>query len=294
MEVDINYLIKQLINGLAVGSIYALIAVGYNMVYGILELVNFAHGDVYMFGTFIAMSLILAGVPIPLAILIACLAGGLLGMLVERIAYRPVRNAPRVVPMISAVAAAFVLRNLAQLIWGTQTKPFPALIPEQTIRLGDIEINTLQVIIMAIALTLTAIFSLIVKKTKLGKATRSVAQDIPASRLMGIEVNRIIRFVYFAGGFFGVSGGILFAMYYAIWIGMGFLGTMNAWIACIIGGIGSLQGAFVGGILLGLFQVFISGYVSSAYRDAFTYGLVMVILLVRPKGIFGRQIAEKV
>jgi branched-chain amino acid transport system permease protein len=294
MEFDINYLIKQLVNGLAAGSIYALVAVGYNMVYGILELVNFAHGDVYMFGTFIALSLITFGVPVPLAVLLACIAGGLLGVFVERVAYRPVRNAPRVVPMISAVAAAFVLRNLAQLIWGTQTQPFPELIPAQIVRVGKIEFNSLQLIIMAIALTLTFIFSLIVNKTKLGKATRSVAQDIPASRLMGIEVNRIIQYVYFAGGFFGVAGGILFSMYYAIWIGMGFLGTMSAWIACIIGGIGSLKGAFTGGILLGLFQALISGYVSSAYRDAFTYGLVMVILLVRPKGIFGRQIAEKV
>lgn len=289
-----NYLIRQLINGLAVGSIYALIAVGYNMVYGILELVNFAHGDVYMVGTFIALSLLLGDLPIPLAILIACICGGLLGILVERIAYRPVRNAPRVVPMISAVAAAFVLRNLAQLIWGTQTRPFPELIPNRMISIGGVEVNSLQLVILGIALFLTAVFTLIVRKTKLGKATRSVAQDIPASRLMGIEVNRIIMFVYFAGGFFGVAAGVLFAMYYAIWIGMGFLGTMNAWIACIIGGIGSLQGAFVGGILLGLFQVFVSGYVSSAYRDAFTYGLVMLILLVRPRGIFGRQIAEKV
>lgn len=291
---DVDYLIKQLVNGLAAGSIYALVAVGYNMVYGILELVNFAHGDVYMFGTFIALSLIMAGVPVPIAILIACIAGGLLGILVERVAYRPVRNAPRVVPMISAVAAAFVLRNLAQLIWGTQTKPFPELIPAETVAIGGIEFNSLQLIIMVIALSLTGVFSLIVRKTKIGKATRSVAQDIPASRLMGIEVNRIIQYVYFSGGFFGVAGGVLFSMYYAIWIGMGFLGTMSAWIACIIGGIGSLQGAFTGGILLGLFQALISGYVSSAYRDAFTYGLVMVILLVRPRGIFGRQVAEKV
>jgi branched-chain amino acid transport system permease protein len=294
MLMEMDYFIKQLINGLAVGSIYALIAVGYNMVYGILRLVNFAHGDVYMFGTFIALSLIMSNLPLPLAILLACLAGGLLGMIVERVAYRPVRNAPRVVPMISAVAAAFVIRNLAQLIWGTNTRPFPTLVPAQTVQIGSLEVNSLQIIIMLIALLLTAIFTLIVRKTKLGKATRSVSQDIPASRLMGIEVNRIIQFVYFAGGFFGVTGGILFAMYYAIWIGMGFLGTMNAWIACIIGGIGSLQGAFVGGILLGVFQVFISGYVSSAYRDAFTYGMVMFILLVRPNGIFGRQVAEKV
>jgi len=294
MDPEVSYLIKQVINGLAVGSIYALIAVGYNMVYGILELVNFAHGDVYMFGTFVALSLLLWNVPAPIAILIACIVGGVLGMLVERIAYKPVRNAPRVVPMISAVAGAMVIRNLAQLIWGSSTQPFPQLIPDRIIHIGGVEINSLQVIIMLIALTLTAIFTMIVRYTKLGKATRSVAQDIPASRLMGIEVNRIITFVYFAGGFFGVAGGVLFAQYYAIWIGMGFLGTMMAWIACIIGGIGSLQGAFLGGILLGIFQVLISGYVSSAYRDAFTYGLVMLILLVRPRGIFGRQIAEKV
>lgn len=291
---EINYVIKQLLNGLAAGSIYALVAVGYNMVYGILELVNFAHGDVYMFGTFIALALLLGHLPVPLAILLACVSGGLIGVLVERMAYRPVRNAPRVVPMISAVAAAFVLRNLAQLIWGTETKPFLELIPVHMVRLGAIEINSMQLLIMLIALSLTGLFSLIVRKTKLGKATRSVAQDIPAAKLMGIEVNRIIQFVYFAGGFFGVAGGILFSMYYAVWIGMGFLGTMKAWIACIIGGIGSLQGAFVGGILVGVFEAIISGFVSSAYRDAFTYGLVMIILLVRPKGIFGRQVAEKV
>jgi branched-chain amino acid transport system permease protein len=291
---DINYLIKQLLNGLAAGSIYALIAVGYNMVYGILELVNFAHGDVYMFGTFIALALLLGHVPVILAVVLACIAGGLVGVLVERVAYRPVRNAPRVVPMISAVAAALVLRNVAQLVWGTETMPFPELLPTRMVQIGQIEFNSLQVIILAIALGLTAVFALIVRRTKLGKATRSVAQDIPASKLMGIEVNRIIQFVYFAGGFFGVAAGVLFSMYYAIWIGMGFLGTMRAWIACIIGGIGSLQGAFVGGLLLGVFEALMSGFVSSAYRDAFTYGLVMIILIVRPMGIFGRQVAEKV
>jgi branched-chain amino acid transport system permease protein len=291
---DITYLVKQLINGLAAGSIYALIAVGYSMVYGILELVNFAHGDVYMFGTFIALSLVSTFLPVPIAILLACIAGGVLGMIVERVAYRPVRNAPRVVPMISAVAAALVLRNLAQLIWGTQTVPFPPLIPERTIHVGNFDLNSLQIFILASAILLTGLFALIVRKTKIGKATRSVAQDIPASRLMGIDVNRIISYVYFSGGFLGVAGGVLFAQYYAIWIGMGFLGTMSAWIACIIGGIGSLQGAFLGGILLGLFQALISGYVSSAYRDAFTYGLVMLILLVRPRGILGRQVTEKV
>jgi branched-chain amino acid transport system permease protein len=147
---------------------------------------------------------------------------------------------------------------------------------------------------MVLALSLTGIFALIMNKTKLGKATHSVAQDIPTSKLMGINVNRIIQFVYFAGGFFGVAGGILFSMSYATWIGMGFLGTMKAWIACVIGGIGSLKGAFIGGLMLGVSEALISGFISSAYRDAIAYGLVMILLVVWPKGVFGRQIAEKV
>jgi branched-chain amino acid transport system permease protein len=289
-----TYIIKQLINGLSAGSIYALIAVGYNMVYGMLELINFAHGDIYMFGTFIALSLLVSHVPVPIAIVLACVAGGLIGMLVERLAYRPVRNAPRVVPMLSAVAVALILRNVAQLIWGTSTMPFPELFPTHMIRVGAVQIDSLQIIIMILALSLTGIFALIMNKTKLGKATHSVAQDIPTSKLMGIEVDRIIQFVYFAGGFFGVAGGILFSMSYATWIGMGFLGTMKAWIACVIGGIGSLKGAFIGGLLLGIAEALISGFISSAYRDAIAYGLVMVVLVVWPNGVFGRQIAEKV
>lgn len=207
-----TYIIQQLINGLAAGSVYALIAVGYNMVYGMLELINFAHGDIYMFGTFIALSLLVDRFPAPIAIVLALLAGGLTGVLVERVAYRPVRNAPRVVPMLSAVGAALVLRNAAQLIWGTSTRPFPQLFPTQMIRVGGLTVDTLRIIIMLLALSLTGIFALIMNKTKLGKATRSVAQDIPAAKLMGIEVNWIIMFVYFAGGFFGVAGGILFSM----------------------------------------------------------------------------------
>jgi branched-chain amino acid transport system permease protein len=289
-----SYIVQQLINGLAAGSVYALIAVGYNMVYGMLELINFAHGDIYMFGTFITLTLLAGRVPTPIAIILACIAGGLIGVIVERVAYRPVRNAARVVPMLSAVGAALVLRNVAQLIWGTSTLPFPELFPTKIIRVGSFQINTLQITIMILALILTGIFALIMNKTKLGKATHSVAQDIPASKLMGIEVNRIIQFVYFAGGFFGVAGGILFSMTYATWIGMGFLGTMKAWIACIIGGIGSLKGAFIGGLLLGISEAFISGFLSSAYRDAIAYGLVIIVLLAWPKGIFGRQIAEKV
>jgi branched-chain amino acid transport system permease protein len=186
------------------------------------------------------------------------------------------------------------MRNLAQLIWGTETFPFPEVLPTKTVMVGPYMINTLQLIIFGLAVGMMMILMVLVKRTKMGKAVRCLAQDMPAAQLMGISVNKIIQLVYFLGGALGVVGGVLFSMYYAVWIGMGFLGTMMAWIACIIGGIGSLEGALIGGLLLGVGQSLISGFVSSAYRDAIAYGLIMVMLLFRPAGIFGRQIAEKV
>jgi branched-chain amino acid transport system permease protein len=289
-----EYLVKQLLNGLAAGSIYALIAVGYNMVYGILGLINFAHGDIYMVGTFVVLALLWQKVPLLLALLLGCLAGGVVALVAERLAYRPVRNAPRVVPMLSAVGVALIMRNMAQLIWGTETHPFPEVIPDTVIMLGPFRLSALQIIIFSLAISLMGILILLTKKTKLGKAIHCMAQDIPAAQLMGISANRIIQLVYFMGGALGVVGGTLFSMYYAVWIGMGFLGTMMAWIACVIGGIGSLEGALIGGLLLGVGQALISGFVSSAYRDAIAYGLIMIMLVVKPTGIFGRHIAEKV
>lgn len=289
-----EYLVKQLLNGLAAGSIYALIAVGYNMVYGILGLINFAHGDIYMVGTFVVLALLWQKVSLLLALLLGCLAGGVVALVAERLAYRPVRNAPRVVPMLSAVGVALIMRNMAQLIWGTETHPFPEVIPDTVIMLGPFRLSALQIIIFSLAISLMGILILLTKKTKLGKAIHCMAQDIPAAQLMGISANRIIQLVYFMGGALGVVGGTLFSMYYAVWIGMGFLGTMMAWIACVIGGIGSLEGALIGGLLLGVGQALISGFVSSAYRDAIAYGLIMIMLVVKPTGIFGRHIAEKV
>jgi len=288
-----EYFAKQLINGLALGSIYALVAVGYNMVYGILQLINFAHGDIYMFGSFISLSLSRIKIPFAIGGPLAALAGGLTALVVERVAYRPVRGANRIVPMISAVGAALVIRNVALLVWGPETFSHPKVIPANPISIGPFTFNTLQLVILVLATALMGLFMLLVRSTKLGKATRAVSQDIPTARLMGIEANRIIQLVYFAGGFLGVAGGILFSMYYAIWIGMGFLGTMKAWTAVVLGGIGSLKGAFVGGMLLGLAEAFISGYISSAYRDAISFGILMLVLLVRPTGLFGQQLAQR-
>jgi branched-chain amino acid transport system permease protein len=291
---DTEYFVKQLLNGLAAGSLYALISVGYNLVYGILKLINFAHGDVYMFGTFIALALVWMGVPFFLAALLACISAGLIALIIERVAYRPVRNAPRVVPTISAVGAALVLRNIALRVWGAGSYSFPPVIPSRDIHLGEFSVNTIQVIVLGLALSLMFGLILLSEKTKVGKAMRCVSQDIPMARLVGIPANRIIQLVYFLGAFVGVAGGILFSLYFnVVWIGMGFLGTLKAWVAAIIGGIGNMYGSFLGGLLLGVSEAMIAGYISSGYRDAFSFAIMMVVLIVLPQGLLGRRVAER-
>lgn len=290
-----DYFIQQLVNGLAAGSVYALICVGYSMVFGMLEMINFAHGDVYMFGTFLAFAMLSGGVPTWIALLGSLLCGAATGIIVERVAYKPVRGAHRIVPMISAVGAALVLRNVAQIIWGTRTYPFPAIIPQKVFQVGNVRFSTLQLSILMIGVALMVVFSVALNRTKVGRAVRLVAQNIPVSRLMGIPVDRTISLVYGVGAALGVAGGILFSSYYSsVFIGMGFLGTLKAWTAAIIGGIGNIYGAFLGGMLLGVTEAFISGYVSSAYKDAISFALVILILVLKPSGLLGAQIAEKV
>jgi branched-chain amino acid transport system permease protein len=288
------YFTQQLLNGLGTGSIYALLAVGYSMVYGLLEMINFAHGDLYMFGSFIALALLAAGVPIPIVLLLACIIGGIIGIAVERIAYRPVRHAPRIVPMITALGAALILRNAAQYIWGAQPKPFPILLPVGVYEIGSLRIPIVPLIVFGISLLLMIGFSYIIQKTKLGLAIRCVSQDIPVAGYMGIPVNGIIMLVYFMGSFLGVASGILFGFYFnTVSINMGFIGTLKAWTAAIIGGIGHIQGAFIGGLLLGVIEALVAGFISSAYRDAISFVILIVILVYRPTGIFGRQITKR-
>jgi branched-chain amino acid transport system permease protein len=222
------------------------------MVYSLLEMINFAHGDLYMFGSFVALAMLAAGVPLPIVLLVACIIGGLIGLVIERVAYRPVRNAPRIVPMITALGAALILRNIAQVIWGAQPQPFPISLPVNIIELGALRIPIVPIIVFGISLLLMIAFSYIIQKTKLGLAIRCVSQDMSVAGYMGIPINGIIMLVYFMGSFLGVASGILFGFYFnTISINMGFIGTLKAWTAAIIGGIGSIQGAFVGGLLLG-------------------------------------------
>ena len=279
---------QQLVNGLAAGAIYALIAVGYNLVYGLLEFMNFAHGHVYMFGTFTVLSLMLAGVPFPLAVLGGMAAGAVLGLAVERFAYRPLRTAHRIVPTVSAVGAALVLENTALVIWGPETRRFDTPLPDRTYTVLGVRVTAMHLVVLAVAALLAVGMFLLVQRTTWGRSVRAIRDDVETARLMGIPVDRIVSSVYAFASVLGVVAGVLFAAYYnSAYVGMGFVGTLNAFTAAVIGGIGSISGAFVGGLLLGLLQTFATGYISDGYTNAITFGILILLLVLRPQGLFG-------
>ncbi len=289
-------LLQHLINGLSIGSVYALIAIGYNMVYGILELLNFAHGDVYALGCFVVLGLITKGVNPILAVVVGVAAGYLLNVLVERFAYRPVRFSGRVTPTISAVGVAYIMRNVILKVWGPETYPLRMGFRGAQIHIGGIVIGTLQIYIFFAAIFFMILISLMLKKTKIGQGIVAISQSIPTAALLGVPVNRTISIVYGVGGALGVIGGILFCMYYdTIFVGIGFaLGTIKAWMASIIGGVGSLKGAIIGAMILGLMESMVAGYVTTLYKDAVIWLVLIVFILIKPQGFFPSQIAEKI
>jgi branched-chain amino acid transport system permease protein len=294
-----NLFFQVLVSGLSVGSVYALIAIGYNLVYGILEQLNFAHGDVYTVGCFVTYSMFNSGLN-PFV----CIAGGvavgfLINICVERFAYRPLRTkgANRIAPTLSAVGIAYVMRNIVQVIWTPRTFTFDlGIFKQANLHFGRIVVGTLQIYIFFVAVTLIAMINLLLKKTNLGQAIIAISQSIPTAALMGIKVNQIIAMVYGLGAMLGVIGGILFCSYYEfIYMGIGFMfGTMKAWMATILGGIGSLKGAIIGAVTLGVSETIIAAYVSTAYKDAFVWAFFIVFILIKPKGLFPAEIAEKV
>lgn len=288
--------IQHLVNALSVGAVYALIAIGYNMVYGILEKLNQAHGDIYAVGCFLSFSLLDVVHPV-IAVLIGCATGFVLNLIVERFAYRPVRNSGRVAPVISAVGIGYVMRNIIQLIWGAETFSFDlGIFGTGSIQIGNAVVGKLQIYILIIAIVLMAAISLLLKYSKWGQAIIGISQSIETSALMGIPVNTVIAIVYGVGGLLGVIGGLLFCQYYQfIFMGIGFsYGTMKAWMASILGGIGSLKGAIMGAMILGLSETMVAAYISSTYRDVFVWLIFIIFVIVRPQGMFPAQTAEKI
>ncbi|MDA8225192.1 MAG: branched-chain amino acid ABC transporter permease [Betaproteobacteria bacterium] len=305
-----DILVQQLINGLVLGSVYALIALGYTMVYGILELINFAHGEITMIGAMIAVATIgaLSGgaLPIPVILftgLVAAMAGCMaLGYVIERIAYRPLRHAPRLAPLITAIGVSIVLQNIAMLIWGRQYIAFPPVLPQGWHTLLGARITDLQVAILVTALVLMLVLDLLVHRTRLGRAMRATAQSIPLAGLMGINGNRIISITFLIGSALAAISGFMVSAYYGLaHYYMGFLLGLKAFSAAVLGGIGNIRGAMLGGLLLGIIESLGAGYIGtlthgvigSNYQDVFAFFVLITVLILRPSGLLGAPATDR-
>ena len=293
--------LQQLVNGLTVGGVYALIAVGYTMVYGVIELINFAHGEIYMFGAFIAYHLVTVyKVPFFVAGLVAVATCAVIGILLDIIAYRPLRNAPRLAALITAIGMSIFFQNLALIKWGAQIKSFPleslpGFFTKVAIRVGDVQVTWMQVFILVTTVLLMFMLHSIIHRTKVGTAMRAIAQDKRAAALMGINVNRVISFTFALGSSLGAVAGILVGVFYnAIWPTMGYVAGIKAFAAAVLGGIGSVPGAMLGGVVLGVAEVFGAGYLSSAYRDGIAYAVMILVIVFKPSGLLGKAMIQKV
>ena len=290
-------LIQQLVNGLAVGSIYALIELGYTMVYGTIKLINFAHGDVYMMGAFIGyFAVMVLKLNVFLALLVAMVACAVLGVVIERVAYKPLRKSTRVAALITAIGVSYLLENVMSYFFGAESRPFPSDFGTETFTLfGDVSVNGKQILIFGITVLLMALLQFIVRYTKMGKAMRAVAVDEQAAQLMGIDVDGVISFTFALGSALAGIAGVLVGVYYnTISTTMGITVGLKAFVAAVLGGIGSIPGAMVGGYLIGLLETMVSFFGYSPYRDGVVYFLLFIILIVLPAGLFGKNVREKV
>jgi len=287
---------EQLINGLTLGSSYALIALGYTMVYGIVQLINFAHGEIYMFGAFVGLYLVMSGMNIFVALLGAMVFCMLLGMLVERVAYRPLRGkSSRLSALISAIGVSIFLSTLMALYRGTNTTRYPEILGNSSYNLGSIQISSLQIIILLVSAFLMVGLQVMIQKTRIGKAMRACSQDLEASSLMGINVNRVISATFAIGSALAAAGGVMVGIYYnAVWPYMGMMAGMKAFSAAVLGGIGSVPGAMIGGLSLGVMEIMGVAYLSSSYKDAIAFAILILVLIIRPQGLMGQKISKKV
>ena len=289
-------MIQQLINGLFLGSIYALLALGYTMVYGIIKLINFAHGEVYMIGSFIGYFLInQANIGFFPALLISMAVCAVLGVVIEFLAYRPLRKSTRISALITAIGVSFLLQNIMTYFFSANTRSFPQVIERKTYQIGFIEVSNIQVLILAVSLILMLLLQLIVKKTRMGKAMRAVSVDADAAQLMGINVNRTISFTFALGSALAAAGGMLNGLYYnSIDPLMGVVPGLKSFVAAVLGGIGIIPGAALGGFVIGLLETLATALGFSDFKDAIVYIVLILILLIRPAGILGKNLKEKV
>ena len=300
---------QTVVNGVITGCLYALIALGYSMVYGVLKLLNFAHGDLYMVGAFIGFFVIqwfggaqhlTIAVPLLLLIMFVLAAGlvGGLGVAIERFAYRPLRDAPRIAPLITAIGVSFFLESSALLLFGAQyrvynTADFISL--SSGIQIGSVTIDSVQILVLVLGLVLMVGLQLLVNRTRLGRQMRAVAADREAAEMLGINVNFVITATFFLGsalaGVAGIMGGLLFNQVTST---IGFIAGLKAFTAAVVGGIGSIPGAMLGGLFIGVAESFVTGYISSTYSNLIVFGILIVVMLLRPSGLLGRAQLQKV
>jgi branched-chain amino acid transport system permease protein len=294
--------LQQLVNGLSLGSIYALIALGYTMVYGVLRLINFAHGDVYMLGAYVGYFLsrrlqakepsLTSAILVMLGSMIAC---AIFGLIIERLAYRPVRRASRLTLLITAIGVSLFIENAAQLVFGPDPKFFPSLAPHRDFKVAGVHLTSEQLTVIGVSFLLMILLRFFIRNTRTGKAMRAVSFNLDAAKLMGISTDRIIATTFALGSALAAAGGVLIGMQIPkIDPLMGILYGLKAFVAAVLGGIGNVPGAVLGGLLIGTSEVLVVGYLSSTYRDAIAFGILILVLILRPQGILGRVEREKV
>jgi branched-chain amino acid transport system permease protein len=285
-----------MVNGISLGSIYALIALGYTMVYGIIKLINFAHGDVYMMGAYIGFAATtyasLGFIP---ALIISMVSCAVLGVFVEKVAYKPLRNSSRIAVLITAIGVSLLLEYVMMFFVGAEVRSFPKVLSDSSFNLGNVVINMQQIYIVVTALVLMILLQFIVNKTKVGKAMRAVSADPDAAQLMGIKVDNTISFTFAIGSALAGAGGVLVGIYYnSIDPLMGLMPGLKAFVAAVFGGIGSIPGAMIGGLSIGVLETLVSGYGNSMYRDAAVFAFLILILIIKPSGLLGKNTKEKV
>lgn len=304
----VSLLLQQIENGITVGAVYALVALGYTLVYGIIELINFAHGDVFMWSTVVTLAIVqamglvhplgglaLVGVMLMLIVIGMAVSGGL-NVVIERFAYRPLRRAPRLAPLIAAIGVSFILENLAQLYRGAGFTAFPSIFPIGGLNLGGVQINFLDIFILLLAIVLMYLLNQFILSTKLGRAMRATAQDPEAAALMGVNINRTISVTFLIGGALAGAAGVVYSMYNGqVWFFTGFQLGLVAFTAAVLGGIGNIYGAVLGGFLIGLVQSIAIQYLPNgiAWSDATVFAILVLILVFRPSGLLGQQVPDK-
>jgi branched-chain amino acid transport system permease protein len=300
----VNEFIQHTINGLALGSIYALIALGYTMVFGVLQLINFAHGDIFMMGSFVGLYFIRFVIPnaepsifTAIMVLLAAMVGSaIIGVIIEKFAYRPLRKAPRINILITAIGVSLFLEYGGQLVFGASPQFFPDILPRKLIDIGgDIILDSNQLTIFVMSFVLMQILSFLVFKTQFGRSMRAISHSLETANLIGINVNRVILITFIIGSALAGAAGVLYGVAYPkIDPLLGLLPGLKAFIAAVLGGIGNITGAVIGAIILGLSETYVAGYISSTYRDALAFVILIVVLLVRPGGLLGSKKIEKV